>query len=83
MPGHTLATIQSYIEARHTITAFHDVVGANPCSHSADLDWSQLVKTFGADFNIPERHAELVARLRCSACGRKGGMSIRIMPSGK
>ncbi len=80
MPACTLATIQSYIDAKHTITAYHEVLGDNPCTHGAELDLAQLAKVFGPDFNIPDRHAEFVGRLRCSACGRKGSMSIRIAP---
>lgn len=76
----TLATIESYRKARHIITAYHHVVGNDPCSHSAVLDWSQLEEAFGAGFNIPERHDEFVGRLRCSKCHRKGSMSIIIAP---
>jgi hypothetical protein len=78
----TLATIESYRKAGHIITAYHHVVGNDPCTHSAVLDWVQLERAFGPDFNIPERHDEFVGRLRCSKCGRRGAMSITIAPPG-
>jgi hypothetical protein len=80
MPTHTLATIDSYRKAQHVITAYHQVLGDNSCTHSATLDWSKLEEAFGADFDIPERHAEFVGRLRCAKCGRKGSMSITVAP---
>lgn len=80
MPGITLATIGSYIEARHTITAHHNPGGVHPCHHSAELDLVALADRLGPDFDLVANHDWFVSQLRCTACGRKGGMSLIISP---
>jgi hypothetical protein len=80
MPGHTLSTLQSYIDAGHTISAHHHPGGLQPCNHSADLDLVALAERYGPDFDLVANHDWFVARLRCTACGRKGGMSLIISP---
>jgi hypothetical protein len=80
MPGRTLSTLKSYIEAGHTITAHHDAGAANPCSHYSELDLPALVKKLGPDFDVVANHDRFVSQLVCSACGRKGSMSIIISP---
>jgi hypothetical protein len=79
----TLATIQSYLDARETVTAFH--MRLNPqCVHSGPLDLHMLAAKLGPDFNIPANHAALMRKLRCTRCGTKGtGMSIIIRPPDK
>jgi hypothetical protein len=73
----TLATLQSYIDANHTITAHHET---KDCSHYAALDLPRLAAKLGPDFNVIDRRQELLDSLTCSACGRKGDMSIIISP---
>ena len=76
----TLSTIQSYIDAKHVITAHHAAGGDNPCSHYSELDLVALAERLGPDFDIVERHDWFVSRLVCAKCGRKGSMSIIISP---
>lgn len=80
MTGRTLSTLASYIEARHTITAHHDEIGENPCSHYSELDLPALAARLGPDFDVVANRDWFVRQLVCSACGRRGNMSIRISP---
>ena len=76
----TLATIQSLIDAGDAVTAFHMRLSPQ-CVHSGPLDLHVLAEKLGPDFNIPENHAALMRKLRCTKCGTKGiGMSIIIVP---
>jgi len=79
----TLSTLQSFITARHTIHAHHDVLGEHPCSHYALLDLKALADKLGPDFDVVENHDWFVAQLVCTECKRRGNMSIIIKPPGR
>lgn len=76
----TLSTIQSYIDAGYTVTAHHEAIGHNPCSHYSDLDLVALAERLGPDFDIVDNHDWFVSKLVCARCGRRGSMSITISP---
>jgi hypothetical protein len=75
-----IATIQSYIDAGCRLYASHEVVRAPSCSHSSELDLIALRDRLGGDFSIPDNRAYLLSLLRCAKCGRKGDMSIMVVP---
>lgn len=82
MPQATvIATIQSYIEAGCRLYASHEVVRPPSCVHTSELDLIAIRDRLGGDFNIPENRAYLLSLLRCEACGRKGNMSIMVVPA--
>lgn len=84
MPGTNLSTLQSYIDANHTITAYHDGTPSNPCGHSSILDLKALAQHLGPDFDLVANHDRFVSQLTCAKCGVKGrDMSIIISPPRK
>ena len=68
-------TLGDLITAGYKLYAHHAQLNP-PCSHSSELDLNALTAKLGPDFDIVERHAELLASLRCSKCKHKGNMSI-------
>lgn len=72
MPGLTLDTLGDLLEHGHSL---HASCGENGCprqSANRKLDLAELVAKHGADMKV----ADFLAKLRCSACGKPGKISI-------
>jgi hypothetical protein len=81
-----VTTLRNHRENGDTIPAFHEVIGDQRCSHSAQLDWAMLERRLGADFELVRRRAYFLSLLNCSVCAKeprsnaKGNVSIIITP---
>lgn len=71
-----VATIQSRIDVGHRLYANHERLWPRPCSHSGEVDLKKLADRLGPDFDMVEHRSEFLKMLKCTACNRKGEVSI-------
>ena len=78
--GYELNTLKSYMDGGYGLIAYCEV--DHSCRHSARLDIGVLIRLLSADFPVVDRHSELLGRLVCSKCGRRGAALRVVAPNG-
>ncbi len=75
-----MSTLRDLINSGTRIALYHERI--NPlCTHGSMLDLEALAARFGDDFDLALHKDWFLARLRCSACGGKGNMTLRVHPA--
>lgn len=74
-----MSALRDLLDGDYVVSAHHQAL--NPiCVHSSVLDLAQMIDRLGEDFDLREHRAWLCARLRCTACGRKGNIVLTFVP---